>query len=100
MGLELRAVLDGQASPHADAAATPGLLGAGARATGEPAARIQLPVRAQADRLDVCLFAVWEPYAFDARRYASNAWKVAPEVEAVIAGHLQPTLVLEHEEWR
>ncbi|HZJ72853.1 MAG TPA: hypothetical protein VFF36_18095 [Planctomycetota bacterium] len=56
-------------------------------------------MRKQADRLDLSLFAVWEPGAFDGRRYASNAWKVAPEVEAVVAGHLQPTLVLEHEEW-
>jgi len=98
-GLELRAVLDGRASPHADAVTAPGLLAAGARATGEPSTRIALPVRRQADRLDLCLFAVWEPGAFDGRRYTSNAWKVAPEVEAVIAGHLQPTLVLEHEEW-
>jgi len=98
-GLEVRAVLDGRASPHADAVSSPGLLAAGARGTGETATRIQLPVRKQADRLDLSLFAVWEPGAFDGRRYASNAWKVAPEVEAVVAGHLQPTLVLEHEEW-
>ena len=98
-GLEVRAVLDGRSSPHADAVTAPGLLAAGARATGERSTRIPLPVRRQADRLDVCLFAVWEPGAFDGRRYASNAWKVAPEVEAVVAGHLQPTLVLEHEEW-
>ena len=46
------------------------------------------------------LFAVWEPFAFDGRRYASNAWKLGPEVGSVVAGHLQPTLGLEHEEWR
>ncbi|HZJ72852.1 MAG TPA: hypothetical protein VFF36_18090, partial [Planctomycetota bacterium] len=54
--------------PRAPAASRPGELTASA--CGEAATRIQLPVRKQADRLDLSLFAVWEPGAFDGRRYA------------------------------
>lgn len=101
MGLEVRAVLDGQSSPHADAPTANGLLAGSAHASGgEASTRVLVPVRNQADRMDVWLYAVWEPGAFDALHYASNAWKLAPEVSSVVAGHLQPTLVLEHEEWR
>jgi len=58
------------------------------------------PVFRQADRLDLWLFARWRPGAFDGRDYAAGGWKLAPEVQSVVVGHVQPTLVLEHEEQR
>ena len=36
--------------------------------------------------------------AFDPRDFAAGGWKLAPEVESVVVGHVQPTVVYEHEE--
>jgi hypothetical protein len=101
VALDVRAVLDGLVSPHADPAGLPALVaGRAVTAGAEPGTRLALPVRRQGDVLEVSLFAAWEAGAFDARDHASNAWKLAPEVESVVVGALQPARVLEHEEWR
>jgi len=101
VGVELRAVLDGLVSPHADPDGSPHitvLTDEGA----EPELETRLTARLmrQADRLDVHLFARWRAGAFDALGFSSLGWKLAPEVNSVIIGHDQPTLVFEHEEWR
>jgi hypothetical protein len=99
--LDVRAVLDGLVSPHVDPAGVPHLV-AGRVESGEaePSTRLALPILRQGDRLEVSLHAAWLPGAFDALDYASNAWKLAPEVDSVVLGALQPVRVLEHEEWR
>jgi hypothetical protein len=101
VGVELRAVLDGLVSPHADPAGTQNL----AVLTDEGGApgldtRLTLPLMRQADRLDLYLYARWRAGAFDALDFSALGWKLAPEVNSVIVGHDQPTLVFEHEEWR
>ena len=52
------------------------------------------------DRLDILLGVRWNLGAFDPTNGASNGWKLAPVLRDVVVRHLQPTLVLEHEEWR
>ena len=78
VGLELRVVLDDAASPHAAPESSPGLL---------------------ADRLDLYLYGVWDAGAFDPVGFAAGGWKLAPWVRSVVVGHVQPSVVLEHEEW-
>ncbi len=102
IGLDLRFVLDGRASPH-DAPAPEGDGDAalvGHAAEGRDAERTSVSLGRQADRLDLYLFARWFPGAFDAERFASHGWKLGPAVETVTVGHVQPDVVLEHEEWR
>jgi len=53
-----------------------------------------------ADRLELVLGVRWLPGAFDPQKGASNGWKLGPVVRDVVVRHLQPSLVLEHEEWR
>ncbi|MGQ0554235.1 MAG: hypothetical protein ACT4PU_13570 [Planctomycetota bacterium] len=99
--LALRAVHDRLASPHDDPALRPALLaGSLAGREGEGERRLALPLRRQADLLELYCFALWGAGAFDATGHASNAWKLGPEIKAVTVGNLQPTLVLEREEWR
>lgn len=52
------------------------------------------------DRLDILLGVRWNLGAFDPTNGTSNGWKLAPVLRDVVVRHLQPTLVLEHEEWR
>ncbi|MFT7463240.1 MAG: hypothetical protein ACI9EF_001584, partial [Pseudohongiellaceae bacterium] len=52
------------------------------------------------DRLELLLGVRWNPGAFDPFNGASHGWKLAPVVNDVVVRHVQPTLVLEHEEWR
>lgn len=101
VGVELRAVMDGLVSAHADPAGTPHIA-ALSDAGGEPEleTRLTLPLLRQADRLDVHLFARWRLGAFDPLDFRSLGWKLAPEVHSITVGHDQPTLVFEHEEWR
>ncbi len=98
VGLALRFVFDGEVSPHADPGATARRPLAAGDAGGEPLQRIVVPLRRAADELELALFAVWRAGAFDPRTYAASGWKLAPVVDAVTIGHVQPTLVLEHEE--
>jgi hypothetical protein len=101
VALDVRVVLDGLASPHADPAGSAHLVGGRAVTGGaEPTTRLALPVLRQGEGLEVWLYAAWEPGAFDALDHASNAWKLVPEVDVVVVGALQPARVLEHEEWR
>jgi hypothetical protein len=101
VALEVRAVLDGLASPHSEPADSPHLLGGRAVTGGaEASTRLSLPVLRQGDALVVWLHAAWEAGAFDALDHSNNAWKLAPEVDSVHVGALQPVRVLEHEEWR
>ena len=99
VGLDVRVVPDGLVSPHADPAREPRVL---AFADDGQAGEVKLggPVFRQADRLDLWLFARWRPGAFDARDYAAGGWKLAPEVQSAVVGHVQPTVVFEHEEQR
>jgi|GEM_PF-1254395 len=60
---------------------------------------VALP-RHHGDRLDILLGVRWNLGAFDPTHGASNGWKLAPVLRDVVVRHLQPTLVLEHEEWR
>ncbi len=101
VSLQLRAVLDGRASAHDDATKHPGLLAlAPADGRVQPSGRMQFALGRQADVLELFLFSEWARDAFDARSYTSNAWKLAPEVRALVVGHAQPTLVLEQEDRR
>jgi hypothetical protein len=100
VGLDVRAVLDGLASPHADPAQSRHVFAlADAGGPTELSTTISGPIGRQGDRLDLWFFARWRPGAFDPRDFRSNGWKLAPEVTSVLVGHLQPTLVFEHEEW-
>jgi hypothetical protein len=101
VALEVRAVFDGLASPHDDPLVSPALLSFGGDVVG-PAleARLGGPLARQADRLELSFFARWGAGAFDALDHRSNGWKLVPEVGSVVVGHVQPTLVFEHEEWR
>ncbi|MCB9899217.1 MAG: hypothetical protein H6825_14525 [Planctomycetes bacterium] len=93
-----RLVLDRRASPHDDPLTTPGLY---ALAESETApGLVTTPIDAQGDLLEIALGVRWLPGAFDPVRGASNAWKIVPRVKAVAVRHVQPTRVLEHEEWR
>jgi hypothetical protein len=101
VGIEVRAVMDGLVSPHADPAGTPHIaVLTDPGGAPETETRLTQPLMRQADRLDLHLFARWRAGAFDALDFASLGWKLAPEVGSVIVGHDQPTLVFEHEEWR
>jgi len=101
VGVEVRAVMDGLVSPHADPGGTPHIaVLTDDGGTPELETRLTQPLLRQADRLDVHVFARWRAGAFDALDFASLGWKLAPEVGSVIVGHDQPTLVFEHEEWR
>jgi hypothetical protein len=99
VGLQLRVVPDGLVSPHADPATEHRVL---AFEDGGQAGEVRLggPVFRQADRLDLWFFARWRPGAFDPRGFTASGWKLAPEIESVSVGHVQPTLVFEHEEPR
>ncbi len=99
VGLDLRVVPDGLVSPHADPAREPRVL---AFSDEGQAGEVKLggPLFRQADRLDLWLFARWRPGAFDGRDFAAGGWKLAPEVQSLVVGHVQPTLVFEHEELR
>ncbi len=116
VGLAARVVLDGLGSPHDDPSTSRHVLafevggGAGVgsgngfggaaagAAAGDMTVELAAPVGRAADQLDLWLFAQWGPGAFDARDFRANGWKLAPEVTSVLVGHLQPDLVLEHEE--
>ena len=52
------------------------------------------------DLLELHLGVRWLPGAFDPLQMASNAWKQGPRIDAVVVRHHQPSLVLEHAEWR
>jgi len=62
--------------------------------------RLGGPIFRQADRLELWFFAHWRAGAFDPRTFAAAGWKLAPEIESVVVGHVQPTVVFEHEESR
>jgi hypothetical protein len=99
VGLDLRVVPDGLVSPHADPATDPRVLSfTDGGAAGE--VRLGGPLFRQADRMDLWFFARWRPGAFDPRNFTAGGWKLAPEVENVVIGHVQPTVVFEHEEGR
>jgi len=93
VGLAWRAVLDGRHNPHEDATLREGLF-----AFAAPGAQTGT-LRAAGDVLDLYAFATWAPGAFDPEGYAAQGWKQAPRVHAVVVGHAQPHVVLEHEEW-
>lgn len=99
-GVELlaRAVLDGQGRRHDDPASHPGVVALSRSDTDR--SLLQGRVLAQGDLLELFLMVRWAPGAFDPVRGSSNAWKLAPRVSNVMVGHVQPTLVFEHEEWR
>ena len=97
VGLELRVVLDDAASPHDAPESSPGLLAA--RRSGPGEERLLVSVGRQADRLDLYLYGVWDAGAFDPVGFAAGGWKLAPWVRSVVVGHVQPSVVLEHEEW-
>jgi len=100
VGLDVRGVLDGLASPHADPAQSRHVIAlSDAGGPTELSTSLTSPIGRQGDRLDLSFFARWRPGAFDARDFRANGWKLAPEVTSVMVGHLQPTLVFEHEEW-
>ena len=99
VGLDLRVVPDGLVSPHADPAVEHRLMAFDEnKQAGE--VRLSGPLFRQADRLDLWFFARWRPGAFDPRGFTAEGWKLAPEIESVSVGHVQPTLVFEHEEPR
>jgi len=99
VGLDLRVVPDELCSPHADPAAEP-LLRAFSDDGSGGEVRLGGPLFLAADALDLWLCARWRPGAFDPRAGTANGWKLAPEVVSVMAGHVRPTLVHEHEEGR
>lgn len=94
--LVARAVVDGRGDQHDDPQETAGVV-ALERST-EVAGQWSAFVGDQGDRLDLLLAPRWLPGAFDPLG-GSNGWKLSPVVLDVVIRHIQPTLVLEHEEW-
>ncbi len=100
VGLAARVVLDQGVSPHADPDDHVDLLELVSAPDAVGQQRLLGSVGRQADRLDLYLYARWLPGAFDPLEFTAQGWKLAPEVRRVVIAHDQPTLVLEHEEWR
>ncbi|MDG2148209.1 MAG: hypothetical protein P8N09_01665 [Planctomycetota bacterium] len=90
--------IDGLATRHDDPERSPDLfrLSDGNSVSGQ----MRLPVGRQGDTLDLWLMPLWLPGAFDNRDFASSAWKLGPWVDTVLVKHIQPSRVLEYEEWR
>ncbi|RKY19167.1 MAG: hypothetical protein DRQ55_11340 [Planctomycetota bacterium] len=93
-----RVVLDGDGSYHDELEGHPGVFGLSP--SSDSIGLWQAFIGRRADRLELVLAAAWSPGAFDPRSGRSNAWKLAPRVTDVVVTRVQPTLVLEHEEWR
>jgi hypothetical protein len=90
--------IDGLATRHDDPERSPDLfrLSEGLSVSGQ----MRLPLGRQGDTFDLWLMPLWLPGAFDTRNFSSSAWKLGPLVDTVLVKHIQPTRVLEHEEWR
>lgn len=96
--LDARVILDDRAPVHADPDATPFLW----RLPDDevsPGLR-SLRLGETGDRLELVLGVRYLPGAFDPVHAASNAWKLSPSLDAIVIRHHQPSLVLEHSEWR
>jgi hypothetical protein len=96
--LVARVVLDDRGSHHDDPEGTAGVyeLTPSASSVG----LWEVVLGDQADRLELVLATRWLPGAFDPRTGRANGWKLVPRVTDVVSSRVQPTLVLEHEEWR
>ena len=93
-----RVVLDGQGSRHDDPAGDPRVLEL--RASADDPGLLTVRIGRQAELLELFLSVRWSTGAFDPLGGGSNAWKLVPRVTDVVSEQVQPSLVLEHEEWR
>ncbi len=93
-----RIALDGYAGRHDDPDASPDLVALPSPPPG--GGTTEVAVGRQADLLELWLVPRWLPGAFDPRGFAGQGWKLGPRVDTVVVEHVQPTRVLEHEEWR
>ncbi len=98
VGLDVRVVIGQDDSPHVEQGESSNVLEFQSQEIGETT--IMGSLSRQGDQMDLYLFTRYLPGAFDSQWYGSHGWKQAPRVHSVVLSSLQPTLILEHEEWR